>query len=367
MRKPYKTLLFSFFLTATLVANSQTFIKSFEISTPLTWNDFMGVAPQTATGSHAEFYFGYRPLLEKSNDSVIYRLKAVGYFDKGLSFAVQSDTTVQQLRFHQVQFKLLEIHRRELQKELDIANKKTDFEALFRNLNAQFISLKNNFDREYTKEKTLGVLQKWEKKMDSLFSSSQSWEKPAAVYSPWSFGLLYAYDYGEFGSPANRSFNYTQSFTVGSFGAYKNLNVGLNVYNQYFEEIGNISEVGSNPGIQGPDDFSTLRFDFWLGYRFFNNKKLEVMPMIGLSTAPFENSNQLVETNRNKLFTGVTLNYIVNRTAYLSSSPFKERNTYSITGVQLSGFVSRYDFGTAGSSLYYMLSLGINFRGGNMR
>ncbi len=364
-----KTALLGLFLMATFLAHSQTFIKAYDVNAPLTWDDFMGKAPQTNTASHAEFYFGYRPLKEKTNDSVIYRLKAVGYFDKGLSYVAETKKNDERLRFHQVQFKLLEIHRRQLQQDLDQAKRKTDFDALFRNINATFVSLKTSFEREYSNTGSTTVLEKWEFKTDSLLASQGAWPKPAATYSPWSLGVSYSLDLGLFGRPASSVVDYAQSFTIGLYGAYKNINVGVNGYAKLYEFGGAPSNLGTtlNPAESNSEAYAALCYDFWAGYRFFNGKKLEVMPQIGISTTPFQNQAELLESNRNKLFAGVTLNYVIRRNLYLSSSPVKEQNTYGITGVYFSGYVSQYQFRNGDNSLYYMLSLGINFRGGNTR
>ena len=87
---------------------------------PLTWNDFLGQAVIKDEPSYMKAYLAITPAeMSSSKTNVLYRLEASALMNTTVSFADNKFRTAQRLRYHQLQFDVLEYMRRRLQAELN--------------------------------------------------------------------------------------------------------------------------------------------------------------------------------------------------------------------------------------------------------
>ena len=98
----------------------------------LTWEDFKereGSGEQRV--SELKYYLGYYSGKQKYGSTVILRNIALGYMDKNLSWINPEYKTEQHLRYNQVVFDIVEVHRRRLQLELDRISSGFEFQVKF--------------------------------------------------------------------------------------------------------------------------------------------------------------------------------------------------------------------------------------------
>jgi hypothetical protein len=320
----------------------------------LSWSDFQGKVPTATTEhTHAEFYLGYRPALQKTGDSTIYRLAAVGYFDKGLSYADSAYRTENRLRYHQVQFDLLELHRRQLQKELDVARRKANFDDLFRNIYAAYSTLKGAFEREFQQGKEAIVLLKWEQKVDSLLLVLPSYVKPASVYYPFNFGVH-----------LGASYSFIDQGIQGQLTSGLESLMGLQVgYAKLFFQLNNRPILFSSRAEDNPLGFSSIPYaqvynDFMLGYRFFERPYISIAPLAGVSIVrDYELYGE--NNNRHKPVIGLNVDVVLLRELYNHVSAFKQIRTYYLSSIKTQFLLTHYDFLDGSSGLLFTCGVGI--------
>lgn len=120
MRKPLFAFLFMMLVSTSLPAQS---IKRFWSDGPLTAKDFVSISDSTTSLS---WYLGYTQVTEKK-DAVVYTYyKAVAYMLPYSSYL----SSEKDLDYCQTLFDLLEVHRRELQIELNEAGTTEELESL---------------------------------------------------------------------------------------------------------------------------------------------------------------------------------------------------------------------------------------------
>lgn len=344
-----------------LMGQNQHFIKNHE-SGALTWSDFKGTPPKKASSTQAIFYLGYRPATQRAQDSTVYRLLAVGYFDQGLSYADSAQRSGKRLRYHQIQFDLLEVHRRQLQKELDMTTQKTDLDALFRNLNATYISLKTAFEREAEIEVKEPVLLKWEEKLDSLLLAIPRFVKPASTVSPFNFGAFYGIGYSFFDAQVEgrvkSGFYVPLGLQVGYKRAFFQLSirrVPLNLQNG-FEEL----------GVRYSSIYSDFYHDFLLGYKVLEKARITVAPVVGIARL-FNEGIYSLGRDEVRFLGGLTIDVVLNRRYDNYKAAFGKRKVYAVQAIRTQLLVSNYSFPNGTNSLLFSCGLGISIGGGMIR
>jgi len=87
---------------------------------PLSWNDFQGQAAIGNTPSYIKAVLAVEPQeMTEGKTSSLYRLAAKAWLNTSASYAKEDSRTPQRLRYHQLQFDVLEYFRRRLQNELN--------------------------------------------------------------------------------------------------------------------------------------------------------------------------------------------------------------------------------------------------------
>jgi hypothetical protein len=108
----------------------------------LSWLDFS--EKETNQGvSELKYFLGYKADKLKFGDTTVFRIKAEAYMDKKLSWINPAFKEEQYLRFNQVIFDIIEIHRRRLQVELDKAN---SYKEIERKINQVYTTCNNEIE-----------------------------------------------------------------------------------------------------------------------------------------------------------------------------------------------------------------------------
>ena len=99
----------------------------------LTWEDFKEREGGQRI-SELKYYLGYNSGKQKYGNTIISRNIALGYMDSNLSWINPKHKTEQHLRYNQVVFDIVEVHRRRLQIELDRINSGFEFQGKFQTI-----------------------------------------------------------------------------------------------------------------------------------------------------------------------------------------------------------------------------------------
>ncbi len=330
---------------------AQSLIKYYSEEDDLLWADFQGLTPKQSDESKAKFYLGLKPEVQKRGDSVIYRVKAVGYFDKSLSYSFDKDKSAKKLRFFRNQFKLLELTRRQLQVIVDTLGYKANLDEVFRNVNAEYILLSNNFTSEYVIDNSSIVLDKWEARIDSLFNAFVFYEFPKSLVSPWSFGVNFGFCFFSSSKAADNILS-PFGFTRGISLFYKKIGFQINI-----RSVELYNDVLNNT-------YNYLhQQDFLLGYRLLTKNHFEVYPLVGITRT----SQSLNGVNAVNFTAGIALNVVHRRNFMFYKVPYKSLKVFTIPATELRFFVNPITFPDGIQTLLYSLSLGLTFRGGQIR
>ncbi|MBR1766403.1 MAG: hypothetical protein IJ745_05110 [Bacteroidales bacterium] len=92
--------------------------------------DFRGHPSVAPGGSFADLVFGYRPAYDTVDGIVVPRHEATAFFRPYGSWMLPAARTAARLHYHQLQFDLFELSRRELQRDLDMPTYTTDYTFL---------------------------------------------------------------------------------------------------------------------------------------------------------------------------------------------------------------------------------------------
>jgi len=269
MEKKYKFLLIGLIFVNGLPAQD---IKKDWAEGKLTWNDFSERNYEQGV-SELNYFLGFETGKQKFGDTIVVRNFAQAYIYKDLSWINPKFKTAQYLRYNQVIFDIIEIHRRRLQIELD---RMGSFESIY-------YSCDNEIERFYKESNggsNLGSIIFWEQKMSDELDFFK--EEPIPKFENRSFGYAMhaGLGAGYFTSSLGEHFSSTINLIYGFDVAYKQSIFYINAT----LAAGNVTKDYSfSDEIWNKKKRAGLAvLDVSYGYAFIDNRKLKLAPFLGL-------------------------------------------------------------------------------------
>jgi len=186
----------------------------------LTWEDFTE-RKGGLNASELKYFLGYSSEKQVFKDTVVWRYVAFAYMDKSLSWVNPEYKTEENLRYNQLIFDIVEVHRRMLQMELDRVNSVFEIERRFQNIYSSCSDDIERFKSELDDEDNLNTIIFWEQQISTQLDRYK--EIPIPKFENRSFGYAFHAGLGSggFTGSIGKHFNPTVNFIFGFDVAYK--------------------------------------------------------------------------------------------------------------------------------------------------
>ena len=254
----------------------------------LTWADFIERTGEKGV-SELRYFFGYNTGSQEYNNIVVKKYIVQAYVDRNLSWVDPQYKTEQYLRYNQVIFNIIEIHRRRLQAEVDRVGYLFEIEGKFNIIQSSCTNEIDKFQWESSGGHNFNSIVFWEQK--TSYELNVYSEKLIPEFENRSFGYaLHAglgggYFTGSIGEYFNPSFNFIFGFDFAYKKSILYLNgtlAGCKVKKDYF----------SDKNWYEKQNVGLAIIDVSYGYAFLDNKKLKLSPFVGLGITELTGQNK---------------------------------------------------------------------------
>lgn len=244
----------------------------------LTFGDFQA-KPTKQSASYLAYVLMYKTD-KKIVDNITYRgVFSSAYMDKSLSFIHHNLKDGYHLKYNQVIFNLVEIHKRKLQTR--IYNLANVFE-----INSLLSDTKTQLDRkilEFQEEGNFGIhketTDKWLQQTIAEIETTSSFEIPQLRRSNWSYGLYVGLDFGIYGKEYREFFNNTIAVSLGFEFSYKKVFMGLNM--NFTNSKLNQNLIDDSLTILKGERATIGLLNISLGYPVYETEKFRILPFAG--------------------------------------------------------------------------------------
>lgn len=363
MIKTFAIVIISLFLSSGIMA--QKYQKEWSDG-KLTWQDFS--ERESSQGvSELKYVLGYHTDKQKFGDTVILRNKAICYMDKNLSWINPAYKTDQYLRYNQVIFDIVEIHRRRLQFELDRLNFHFNIDETLKHIHILSNEEIDRFNQESKGGQDLSVIAIWERKTKEKLRNSHANNIPEIETRNFGYGLHAGLGSGFSTGSLNEHFDRNLNFMFGFDIAYKKSILYLNgtfaisnIKKDYMSDISFYEDQRA---------YVTL-LDISYGYALIDNDRFKISPFAGLGITEYstdgmdEDDNGLWINDYNILF-GINTDYKIRTRLKLLPNPFFGVKEKVETSIRARLYVARAKF--YGDLQGYTINFSIGLCGfGNM-
>jgi len=254
----------------------------------LTWQDF--TERETSQGiSELKYFFGYNDIQEKYGDTTVLRIKAKCYIDKNLSWINPAYKNEKYLRYNQIIFDILELHRRKLQFELDRVNAVSEIEKKF----SYILSLCNDeiskFSQETNEGNEIGMLNLWENKISNELELIPDYNIPGYENMSFGYAAHVGFGAGLFAGALGEHFSPSFDFIFGFDFSYKKSILyfngtlaGSKVKKDYISDKSWYEGQKANLSI----------IDISYGYTFIDGRKIKLSPFAGIGITELTGMNK---------------------------------------------------------------------------
>lgn len=257
----------------------------------LTWEDFKGEPfISSSNSSELNYQLSYSTSKKKIGDTTLFIFQTRNFFNPNISWAKVSDKTDQLLRYNQVLFNILELHRRKLQSTLHRIENLSMAEEKFRiHSKASNYEIKK-FQNETQQGTDLTSLDHWELRIAKELKSNPYEFVPEITDRNFGYGLNIGFGSGLLTGTIADHFTPTFNFMFGFDFAFKNTLFYFNgtlagdrVKSDYIED-----------GILWPTDLKTnvVIVDVSIGQTLLDNSNHKLTPFAGLGILEFTASNK---------------------------------------------------------------------------
>lgn len=277
--KKIKALSLLILLILPFVAKAQGDVKYWSDG-PLTWTDFQAETPIIKGSSYLKLRLTVIPA---GNGQYV----AVAVMDRNASYADSIAISSRRLRYHQVQFDMLECYRRQLQADINASASTNDLNDKIKEYQAHYLSKARLFDEETRNGADEQKLQEWEyltmKQLEAFGTSSRT---PSFSYTQKAVGF-YAGVGGIIPMGAIKdNFGGFVAFSVGLTGMIRDLRLKVDVtYGQPGFKQDNIFKVYDAKGRQAQGNThasaSYVAIGVALGYQVYKGNALSITPNVG--------------------------------------------------------------------------------------
>ncbi len=250
----------------------------------ISWSDFQGIPTSDSIASYFECTLDIKSVDTKSGNGKINIARA--YMNRDMSYVADSSLlNNDRLRYHQLQFDLLEVARRKLQAEINTGIGDEEQKLLyFRN---SYIEQLKDIDNETDYGRNMTKLAEWEyftqKNLEEMSIPYVPQQKPDDFSYGAYLGLGGIFPTGNIKDAFDGCF----TFSAGLTGGYKRIKLSAGVsYGQPSFNNRNIYGITDNEGrdLQGAlnDEASFLDFSLSLGYSVVDTRKVAITPYFGM-------------------------------------------------------------------------------------
>jgi len=330
----------------------------------LTWEDFKekeGSSGQRI--SELKYHLGYKSGRQKHGDTVVSRNIALGYMDKNLSWVNPEYKSEQHLRYNQVIFDIVEVHRRRLQVESDRINSNSEFQGKFHAIYHSCLNEIERFNRVADGGNNINSLVFWEQKLSEELNSYKIIQIPDFETKNFGYGAHIGFGAGFCTGTISKHFSPTFNFIFGFELAYKKsifyfngTMAGGKVRQDYISDKNWYKKQNANLAV----------IDVSYGYAFLDNRKLKLVPFAGLGITEFSGQNKdnkedgLRLVDYNVIF-GINADYKLRTIIQLLPNPFYRTavKTKGETSIRARLYVTRANFSSDLSGYSVNLTIGL--------
>ena len=255
----------------------------------LRWSDFAGTSPLGGSESFLKTSLELTASQQQADGKTLINLGAVARMWRGQSYAPADSAllTRQRLRYHQLQFDMLEVLRRRLQADLNSGMTGLDADNRLKHYRNLYSEQLDDMDRETHHGQLDEKLQEWEYFTRKSLEEMGLPPAPTVAPSDWSYGLFIGLG-GLFPtSTIKDNFNGAFTFTAGLTGGYKRLSLRAAIeYGQPKMRERNVrgkyDDAGRNTEETVNDYASTIGVQLNLGYSLIDTKRFALTPHAGI-------------------------------------------------------------------------------------
>lgn len=251
---------------------------------PLTWSDFHQLMPPTSSeASRLEVELSATP----QESGATARLEARSIMHRNASATSEAQSTPERLRYHQLQFDLLELMRRNLQQEI---NNGIDGATVEKRLK-YYQDLYRQRVRQIAQETKNGALEaavsSWEENIESQLATLGTPQVPQVTTMQGCYGIYAGVGYDMPTGKLHDNFGGSIMFHVGLTGGYKRFRVKADVAfgqpSYRNDNIFNISPDEEGRPLQGNNSSNATHImaSVQLGYTVLNHGRLSITPNVG--------------------------------------------------------------------------------------
>ena len=251
---------------------------------PLTWSDFHQLMPPTSSeASRLEVELNATP----QESGATARLEARAIMHRNASATSEAQNTPERLRYHQLQFDLLELMRRNLQQEI---NNGIDGATVEKRLK-YYQDLYRQRVRQIAQETKNGALEaavsSWEENIESQLATLGTPQVPQVTTMQGCYGIYAGVGYDMPTGKLHDNFGGSIMFHVGLTGGYKRFRVKADVAfgqpSYRNDNIFNIAPDEEGRPLQGNNSSNATHImsSVQLGYTVLNHGRLSITPNVG--------------------------------------------------------------------------------------
>ncbi len=251
---------------------------------PLTWSDFHQLMPPTSSeASRLEVELSATP----QESGATARLEARAIMHRNASATSEAQSTPERLRYHQLQFDLLELMRRNLQQEI---NNGIDGATVEKRLK-YYQDLYRQRVRQIAQETKNGALEaavsSWEENIESQLATLGTPQVPQVTTMQGCYGIYAGVGYDMPTGKLHDNFGGSIMFHVGLTGGYKRFRIKADVAfgqpSYRNDNIFNIAPDEEGRPLQGNNSSNATHImaSVQLGYTVLNHGRLSITPNVG--------------------------------------------------------------------------------------
>lgn len=280
-----KKALFIFSLFLTLQCLGQSNQRLWEDG-KLSWDDFKG-APFTSSAHATElnYQLSYATVKKRIGDTTLYAFQTKNYFNPNISWVKNSYKSEELLRYNQVLFDILEVHRRRLQSTLhridDLYLAEEKFRTQYQNCNDEI----KRFQEDTKSGTDTSALEYWKQRIAQELSDNPLELVPKLTDRNFGCGINVGLGTGVLTGTVSDFFTPTFNFMFGFDFAYKNTILFLNA-----TLAGNsVKREYTEDGLLWPENLKTgvAIIDVSIGQILLDNAKHKITPFVGLGILEF--------------------------------------------------------------------------------
>lgn len=255
----------------------------------LTWDDFQGIATtSTAPSSMSADLVTVTKDISAAKAETKVQLSCEARMMRDKSVAGAESRTPQRLRYHQLQFDLLEYYRRCLQNDINSGISGVEVEKKLSHYRTLYANMLRQIDSETAKGADDAKLRQWESNVQQQISDLGIPGTPEVTPGKWSYGFFAGVG-GVFPlSDINSNFKGAAAFNAGLTVGYRRFiwKIGVNYAQPRFNNYNIFNkkdESGRDAQKCNSDNASNILLHTTLGFSVLNTRNFAITPFAGVN------------------------------------------------------------------------------------